>query len=82
MSESHPDSQSEQHNPPQGPAKDEKGKKDSPFSLLNKDLQKALNNWDVLSEEMNQKLSPEEEQLKDVKRLLGELKAKLQEFGD
>ncbi len=68
--------------PPQGASPYDKDKKISPFGILNKDLQKALNNWEILTEEMTQKISPEEEQLKDVKRLLGELKAKLAEFGD
>lgn len=80
MSESHPDSQPNPQKPPQGESTEEKGKKNSPFSLLNRDLRDALNNWDVLSEEVSQKASPEEEQLSDVKRLLGELKDKLKAF--
>lgn len=52
------------------------------FGRLNQDLQDALNTWDILSEEMSAKLSPEEEQLQEVKRLLSELKSKLKEFED
>jgi hypothetical protein len=81
MNDSQEDLNSERE-APQGTAREDKAKTSSPFGLLNKDLQKALNNWEVLTEEMTQKISPEEEQLKDLKRLLGELKAKLAEFGD
>lgn len=52
------------------------------FGRLNQDLQDALSTWDTLSEEMSTKLSPEEEQLREVKRLLSELKSKLNEFED
>ena len=52
------------------------------FGRLNQDLQDALNTWDNLTEEMASKLSPEEEQLQEVKRLLSELKSKLNEFED
>ncbi|HWU42564.1 MAG TPA: hypothetical protein VN132_03965 [Bdellovibrio sp.] len=54
----------------------------SVFGNLNSDLQKALNTWETLTEQMAHKLSPEEEQLVEVKKILGELKAKLSEFGD
>lgn len=54
----------------------------SVFGSLNQDLKQALDTWDVLTEQMSNKLSPEEEQLHEVKRLLGELKSKLQEFGE
>ena len=82
MSEHRPESQIDNAPPQEGPSKEGKGKKDSPFGLLNNDLQDALNNWEILTEETTTKLSPEEEQLNDVKRLLGELKSKLQEFGE
>lgn len=49
---------------------------------LNNDLKQALDTWDILTEEMATKLSPEEEQLSEVKRLLGELKSKLSQFED
>ncbi|KYG62483.1 hypothetical protein AZI86_16760 [Bdellovibrio bacteriovorus] len=52
------------------------------FGRLNQDLQDALSTWDTLTEEMSTKLSPEEEQLQEVKRLLSELKSKLNEFED
>ncbi len=52
------------------------------FGRLNQDLKDALNSWETLSEEMTQKVSPEEEQLREVKRLLSELKSKLNEFED
>ena len=45
-------------------------------------LDEALGTWDKLTEQMSDKMSPEEEQLVEVKRLLGELKSKLKEFGD
>lgn len=52
------------------------------FGNLNQDLKQALNTWDTLSEQMVNKRSPEEEQLQEVKRLLGELQSKLKEFGE
>lgn len=52
------------------------------FRNLNSDLRSALNTWENLTEEMAQKISPEEEQLHEVKRLLGELKNKLKDFED
>lgn len=53
-----------------------------PHQDLSKALTDALNTWEALTEENDNKLSPEEEQLREVKRLLGELKAKLNEFND
>ncbi|HEY1079338.1 MAG TPA: hypothetical protein VGE46_04545 [Bdellovibrio sp.] len=52
------------------------------FGNLNQDLKEALNSWDTLSETMSTKKSPDEEQLQEVKRLLGELQSKLKEFGE
>ena len=52
------------------------------FSHLNSDLRSALSTWENLTEEMAKKISPEEVQLLEVKRLLGELKSKLEEFGE
>lgn len=63
---------------PQGRA----GKARPLFGRLNQDLKDALNSWETLSEEMSHKLSPEEEQLQEVKRLLSDLKSKLSEFED
>ncbi|GEM_PF-2033047 len=74
-----------QHNPPLDSAPSAEKKESlrkSVFGNLNKDLKQALETWDALTEEMSNKLSPEEEQLQEVKRLLGELKSKLQEFGE
>lgn len=56
--------------------------KKSIFGNLNHDLKNALDTWETLTEEMTNKVSPEEEQLQEVKKLLGELKSKLKEFGD
>lgn len=58
------------------------GSRKSVFGNLNSDLQNALNTWDVLTEQMSNKVSPEQEQLQEVKKLLGELKSKLAEFGE
>lgn len=52
------------------------------FGNLNQDLKQALNTWDTLSEQVVNKRSPDEEQLQEVKRLLGELQSKLKEFGE
>lgn len=52
------------------------------FGNLNSELQQALSTWDVLTEQMAHKISPEEKQLHEVKRLLGELKSKLAEFAE
>ena len=52
------------------------------FGHLNTDLQSALNSWEDLTEKTSDKASPDQEQLTEVKRLLGELKNKLKEFGD
>ncbi|MFM6929512.1 MAG: hypothetical protein ACKOX6_13670 [Bdellovibrio sp.] len=50
------------------------------FGNLNSDLKQALNTWDVLTETMADKVSPDQEQLREVKQLLGDLKAKLAQF--
>ncbi|QLY26647.1 hypothetical protein [Bdellovibrio sp. KM01] len=59
----------------------ETGKK-SLFGNLNADLKQALDTWDVITETMTNKVSPEQEQLQEVKKLLGDLKAKLAQFED
>lgn len=59
----------------------ETGKK-SLFGNLNSDLKQALDTWDVLTETMSNKVSPEQEQLQEVKKLLGDLKAKLAQFDE
>lgn len=68
-----------------GPSGKESSKDSSRRSLfgnLNSDLKSALDTWDVLTEQMAHKVSPEEEQLQEVKKLLSELKSKLAEFGE
>lgn len=52
------------------------------FGGLNQDLKQALTTWDTLTEQMTNKVAPDEEQLQEVKKILGELKSKLQEFGE
>lgn len=74
----------QQQNPTDSSANTEKkeSSRKSVFGSLNQDLKQALDTWDTLTEQMTNKLSPEEEQLQEVKRLLGELKSKLKEFGE
>ena len=60
----------------------DKTKKKSLFGNLNSDLRSALDTWEVLTEQAVTKVSPDEAQLKEVKKLLGELKSKLAEFGE
>ena len=50
------------------------------FNGIEKDLKSALNTWSELSEKLTGKASPDEEQLKEIKKLLGDLKNKLQDF--
>lgn len=47
---------------------------------LRSNLNQALNTWDKLTVETAGRRSPEEEQLREVKKLLGELKNKIAEF--
>lgn len=79
MSDSILDPQPDQQE--QLPKKKETSKKPL-FGNLNQDLSHALNTWETLTEQMTNKISPEEEQLLEVKRLLGELKSKLSEFSE
>lgn len=58
------------------------GAKRPALRRLNSELKQALDSWETLSEEVENKLSPEEEQLREVKRLLGELKDKLKQFSE
>ncbi|MFV8259574.1 hypothetical protein ACNQKP_17335 [Bdellovibrio bacteriovorus] len=69
-------------NSPEKPEKREPSSKKSLFSNLNSDLKHALNTWETLTEEAANKVSPDEEQLQEVKRLLGELKSKLNQFDE
>lgn len=50
------------------------------FTGINHDLKSALDTWSELSEKLTGKVSPEQEQLKEIKKLLGDLKNKLQDF--
>lgn len=64
------------------PVVNEKPSRKTLFSHLNNDLKQALDTWETLTEVAGTKLSPDELQLLEVKRLLGELKSKLSEFND
>ena len=50
------------------------------FNHINSDLKSALDTWEVLTEKVATKVSPEEEQLHEVKRLLQDLKNKISQF--
>lgn len=69
-------------NTPEKTEKRESSPKRSLFGNLNSDLKQALNTWETLTEEAAHKVSPDEEQLQEVKRLLGELKSKLNQFDE
>ena len=47
---------------------------------INSDLKSALDTWEELTDKMANKLSPEEEQLREIKSILGSLKDKLKAF--
>ncbi len=47
---------------------------------INSDLKTALDTWTELTDTMANKLSPEEEQLREIKSILGSLKDKLKAF--
>lgn len=49
---------------------------------INSDLKNALNTWAELTEELANKMSPEEKQLQEIKGLLGTIKDKLKEFSE
>lgn len=49
---------------------------------INSDLKSALDTWTTLTDQLANKLSPEEEQLREIKNILGTLKDKLKEFND
>lgn len=49
---------------------------------LKQALSQALDSWETLTEQVSKKRSPDEEQLQEVKKLLGELKSKLNEFSE
>lgn len=49
---------------------------------INSDLKSALDTWEELTDKMANKLSPEEEQLREIKSILGSLKDKLKAFDE
>jgi hypothetical protein len=49
---------------------------------IESDLKDALNTWSDLTQELADKVSPEEEQLSEIKTLLGTLRDKLKEFSE
>lgn len=55
------------------------GKKEKWKSMHNH-LDKALNQWNDISEQMKGELSPDQKQLQEVKSLLQQLKTKLDQF--
>lgn len=60
---------------------DTKEKTEKPSWLhINDDLKEALSIWEDLSIANENKLSPEQEQLEKMKRLLTELKNKIDQF--
>ena len=50
--------------------------------LLNSNLQDALQSWDNLTEQVAKKVSPDQAQLREVKKILSDLKSKLEEFDE
>jgi hypothetical protein len=58
------------------------GLKKNLFANLNTELKQALDSWDNLAQNVSTKKSPDEERLLEVKRILGELKSKLDQFED
>ena len=52
------------------------------WNHINTDLKSALDTWTELTEQLAHKLSPEEEQLREIKSILGALKDKLNEFNE
>ena len=47
---------------------------------LAKQLSNALGSWENVTEEVRNKKAPDQEQLEEVKKILGELKSKIKEF--
>jgi len=45
-------------------------------------LSQALDSWETVTEQVINKQSPDQKQLEDVKRLLSELKSKINQFED
>ena len=71
------DSKPEQEQPKQ---ETKETSKKSRLGGLNSGLREALSSWETLTEEVANKVSPDQEQLLEVKKLLGELKRKLNQF--
>lgn len=59
--------------------KEDHSKKPS-WVKVDTDLKAAIGSWQALTEQMADKIPPDEEQLREVKRLLSELKDKLKDF--
>lgn len=55
-------------------------KKPLTWMQINQDLQTALHTWEDLTQKYANRASPEEQQLQEMKRLLNELKSKMQDF--
>jgi DNA repair ATPase RecN len=47
---------------------------------LQSHLDQALNQWNEITEQMQDELSPDQKRLQEVKQLLNQLKVKLEEF--
>ncbi len=52
----------------------------SNWSQLNQNLSTALKTWDELSLSQNSQLSPDEEQLREIKKILKDLQSRINEF--
>ena len=50
------------------------------WGRLQEDLKSALDNWTELSAKARARKSPEEMQLDEIRRLLGDLQAKIEDF--
>lgn len=62
---------------------DNEEKQTSPsWNRLQEDLKSALDTWSELSSKVRARKSPDEVQLEDIRRLLGDLQEKIQLFED
>ena len=50
------------------------------WSLLNNNLSSALKTWDELTHETIGKVSPDEEKLQEIKKILKDLQKRIDEF--
>jgi len=55
-------------------------KKENNWGQLNEKLSSALQTWEDLSASVETKLSPDEEQLQEIKKLLKDLQTRIDEF--